>query len=146
MPGYEDRKLLFYAVSTGLFIASYTVIDGIGVRYSGDSLSYIIWLFALEGWPFLLWGIFVLRRRFISFTCQNWTTVLGGAVFSQTAYGLVIAALAIGPMAYVSALRETSVILAALFGTFLLKESFGAWRISASILVGGGVIFMNYFG
>ena len=56
------------------------------------------------------------------------------------AYWIIIWALALAPMAMVSALRETSVLFAALISTFLLKEGFGAWRFVSAGLVTLGLI------
>jgi drug/metabolite transporter (DMT)-like permease len=46
-------------------------------------------------------------------------------------------------MANVAALRETSVLFAALIGTVLLGESFGARRIAAAVVIAAGLILMN---
>ena len=68
---------------------------------------------------------------------------MGGALASAGAYGLVIYAMNNNPMAMVSALRETSVLMAALIGTLVLKEGFGKTRVSAALLVAGGILIMN---
>jgi drug/metabolite transporter (DMT)-like permease len=64
-------------------------------------------------------------------------------VLALAAYGLVIWAMSISAMAAVSALRETSVIFAALIGTILLKERFGLLRVGSAIMVAAGVVLMN---
>src|SRR4051812_27347987 len=52
--GHEWRPVL-YALATGVAIAGYTLVDGLGVRASGDALSYIAWLNILEGpWVILI--------------------------------------------------------------------------------------------
>jgi drug/metabolite transporter (DMT)-like permease len=58
------------------------------------------------------------------------------------AYGMVIYAMSFAAIGAVAAMRETSVILAALFGTYLLKEPFGGRRVAASIVVVGGVALL----
>ena len=58
-------------------------------------------------------------------------------------YGLVIWAMSVTPMTYVSALRETSVIVAALIGTRLLREPLGAQRLLAASLVVIGVAVLH---
>jgi drug/metabolite transporter (DMT)-like permease len=68
--------------------------------------------------------------------------VLGG-VLALAAYGLVIWAMSRAPMASVSALRETSVIIAALIGTRLLREPFGTRRVVAASVVALGVILLE---
>jgi drug/metabolite transporter (DMT)-like permease len=66
-----------------------------------------------------------------------------GAVLSYVAYWFVIWALISSPMASVSALREVSIIIAALISTTLLKEPFGLWRIISAALVTSGTVLMG---
>ncbi len=76
----------------------------------------------------------------------HWKPALAGGLMCALAYGLVIWALTLGAMAYVSALRETSVIFAVLIGWILLGEPFGRRRIVAAILVGFGIAIMHLAG
>lgn len=138
------RRPLLLALGTGGTIAAYTVCDGMGGRASGDVLSYIVWLFLLDGWPFAL--LIMLRRGTAGLRTtlpRAWKPAVGGGVMSVAAYGLVIWAMSIAPMAYVSALRETSVLLAAAIGTLLLGEPFGQRRMLAAGLVVVGVAVLQ---
>jgi drug/metabolite transporter (DMT)-like permease len=58
-------------------------------------------------------------------------------------YWLVIWALTLAPAATVAALRETSVVIAALIGTFLLNEPMGAWRVAAAVVVAVGAVMLR---
>lgn len=138
-PWHVDRRPVLFALGTSVFIAAYTVVDGIGVRYSGNALAYIGWLFLVDSW--LLIGVALARRRgrVMSFVRKQWLVGLGGGIASVVAYGLVIYAMNSGAMAIVSALRETSVIFAALIGTFLLGEGVRRGRILAAMVVAIGV-------
>ncbi|MDX1738665.1 MAG: EamA family transporter, partial [Alphaproteobacteria bacterium] len=133
LPRGADKKPLIYALITGLFISSYTIVDALGVRASGNPISYIVWLFALEGIPFVIWFA-VKHKVMIPYMRGEIKLVLVGAFASHMAYALVISALALSSMAGVSALRETSVIIAAIIGAVILKEGFGKWRITAASL------------
>ena len=62
------------------------------------------------------------------------------------AYALVIWALNLGAMAFVSALRETSVVFAVLIGSIFLGEPFGGRRIAAAAVAAGGIAVMNLAG
>src|SRR6185295_8441612 len=73
---------------------------------------------------------------------QWWRGAIGGAIAS-TGYGIAIYALALGPMAHVAALRETSVLFGALMGTLLLGEPFGRRRIVAAAVIVLGLVLMN---
>lgn len=135
---------LLLALGTGATIAAYTVCDGMGGRLSGDVLAYIVWLFLLDGWPFAL--LILLRRGTAGLRTslpQAWKPAVGGGMMSVAAYGLVIWAMTTAPLAYVSALRETSVLLAAAIGTLLLGEPFGRRRMLAAGLVVIGVAVLQ---
>jgi drug/metabolite transporter (DMT)-like permease len=128
-----------FALCTGCTIVGYTLIDGLGARASGSAAGYIAWLFAIDGFPILIAAI-VLRRRTLAQTLRrSWVPGLAGGLCAVTAYGLVIWAMTRAPMTYVSALRETSVVLAALIGTRMLREPVGALRVSAAVAVALGV-------
>lgn len=132
------------AFITGVFIASYTVVDGLGVRASGNPVSYIMWLFFLEGTAMVVVGM--AKRGVLHFIAQGRSAALPsliGGVMSLSAYGLVLFALGLGGMAQVSALRETSVVLAAILGALFLKEPFGIKRIFAAAIVACGVVLLN---
>ena len=135
---------LRWGLATSVLIAAYTVTDGLGVRAAGNSLSYILWLFALEPFPICLILLFVDRAGWIGYMRKKPGKIILGGVASSSAYGLVIFALGLGSMAMVSSLRETSVIFAALIGSLVFRESFGRQRVFASILVACGVILIRW--
>ena len=134
---------LRWGIITSLLIASYTVIDGLGVRMSDNALSYILWLFILEVVPIGCWLLIYRRRQWINYMQGAKNTILFGGIASSLAYGLVIYAMSLGALAVVSSLRETSVIFAALIGTLILGEPFGKQRVIAAILVGTGVVIIR---
>jgi uncharacterized membrane protein len=139
----QGRPLLL-ALGTGTAIAGYTIADGMGGRASGDVLAYIVWLFLLDGWPFALLVVMKRGTRALALTLPKaWKPAVGGGIMSVVAYGMVIWAMSAAPMAYVSALRETSVLLAAAIGTLLLGEPFGRRRILAAGLVVIGVAILQ---
>ena len=137
-----EKRSIIFALLTGLMIASYTIIDGIGVRLSGNPASYIGWLFILS--PLPIASIAILRRRgdAIVYIRNNWKLAVLGGGLNLGSYGLSIWALNLAAMAHVSAMRETSVIIAALIGTQLLGESFGKRRILAAMIVATGVFLI----
>ena len=131
------------ALITGCFIAAYTLVDGLGVRQGEVALSYIGWLFLING---LVFGLFVFVRRpaeMLSLWRNDTARVVGGGIAKAIAYGTVIFVMYYSPMAVVATLRETSVIMAALIGVYFLREPAGHLRIAAALLVAGGIIAMN---
>ena len=142
--GDDHRRGILFAAGTAAFIASYTVTDAMGARLSGHAVSYVAWLAILDGLPMLI-AAAVLRRAALArhLAGRAWKSVAGGAL-QLAAYGLVVWALVLAPMAAVSALRETSVLFAALIGVKLLGEPFGRRRIAAAALVAAGVVMIEW--
>ncbi len=139
-----DNRALWYALLTGFWIAAYTLVDGIGARLAGNPLNFILWLFVLECWPILFYAFYRRGWKVLEFFKQNTKICLFGGIASAAAYGIVIYALSLGFMAGVSALRETSVVIATLIGILLFKED-NAWRrVSAAVFVAVGVVLMNW--
>ena len=136
-------RTLFYPLATGAMIAAYTVADGLGVRLSGNPASYIGWLFLFSAIPIALFAALRRRGAALTFLRRHWRPGMGGGVLAFGAYALVIWALSRGAMVHVSALRETSVVIAALIGTRLLGEPFGARRVLSAAIVAGGVVVLH---
>jgi drug/metabolite transporter (DMT)-like permease len=146
-PGGRHGLATLFAVLTGITIAAYIIADGMGVRAAGPDfqhrLAYIAWLCVLEG-PWLLVLAIVLRPRTVwSHLRRTWWRGVIGGVIANTGYGIAIYALALGPMAHVAALRETSVLFGALMGTLLLAEPFGRRRVVAAAVIVSGLVLMN---
>lgn len=136
-----DHRPLGFALGTSVFIAAYTLTDGIGVRLSGHPFGYIAWLYLLDGFGIALITAYMRWGQLASFLRADWKTCLGGGIAAALAYGLVVYAMNFGAMALVSALRETSVVFAALIGTVFLRERI-TWRraLSASVIAGGLIL------
>ncbi len=129
------RKGFALAVCTGCIVATYTVLDGIGLKTASDPNTYIVWLFVLDG--LFVSSIVTLARRdtVAPFLRKNWRRGLLGGVLGVLTYGMALYALSLGSLVEIAALRETSVVFAALIGALLLKEPFGTLRAVATVLV-----------
>jgi len=137
------RLVVLVSLATGGVIASYSLVDGLGVRVSQSPLGYIAWLFVLE----VFVSIFVFaRRRHAVEKLPRKTIILGifGGIISATAYGMVIYAKSFSPLGLVSSLRETSVVFASLIGILWLKERPWRPRIFAAFVVVGGVFLIGF--
>jgi len=139
-----NPKALVFAAGTGMIIAAYTVADGLGVRLSGSPLGYIAWLFILE-FPVVLFAVCRRRNQLMIFWRRERMSFIGTGLCAVVAYGIVIYAVAYAPMAAISALRETGVIMAALIGTFVLGERSWKQRVMAAVLVAAGVALITEF-
>jgi len=131
------------ALGTGVMIAGYTTVDGVGVRGSGSVLGYTGWLFLLQGaaLPILAYA---RRGRGLARRARPYLLAgLAGGVLSLVAYGLVLWAQTRAPLAPVAALRETSVLMGAVIGAVVFRESFGRRRVLAAVVVTVGVVLTN---
>lgn len=142
-PGRADMPALLAALGTGLTIATYTTIDGIGVRLSGSHWGYTGWLILLES---IAIPTIALARRGPALFGQIRPSLakglLGGGL-SLLAYGLVLWAQTQGALASVAALRESSIIVGAIIGTLIFHERFGRPRIVATVIVVAGIVLLN---
>jgi drug/metabolite transporter (DMT)-like permease len=133
------RRGLLYGVATGVFIASYTVVDGYGVRLLLmspiliDYMGNFVRVFLLA--PVVLRDLPEARRLW---TLQ-WRWAMLVALVSPIAYVLVLYAMQTAPMSHVAPAREVSMLFAALIGGHLLNEGDRAVRIFGALLIALGV-------
>ena len=123
----------YWAFANAAIIAAYTLVDGAGARASGNALAYVCWLIAVAR----------RRARAFSYLRNCWRTGLGGGACSLLAYGIVLWAMTRAPIAAIAALRETSVLFAALIGSLWLKEGFGWRRVAGAASVVAGIAALN---
>jgi drug/metabolite transporter (DMT)-like permease len=137
------RPALLAAVGTGLTIAAYTTVDGLGVRLSGSSLGYIGWLMLLESLCVPAWALGRRRHDLRGLSLRVLGAGVSAGALSVLAYGLVLWAQTRGALAPIAALRETSVIFGAIIGTMVFRERFGRFRIAATVLVVAGILLLE---
>jgi len=137
------RAAFAAAVGTGLTIAAYTTVDGVGVRLSGSPVGYIGWLMVLESLCVPMFAAFRRRDVLLKQPKRILLAGLAAGALSVLAYGLVLWAQTRGALAPIAALRETSVIFGAIIGTLIFREPFGRTRITATVLVAAGIVLLN---
>ncbi|QUD87455.1 EamA family transporter [Phenylobacterium montanum] len=133
---------ILVALATAGFTAAYTIIDGMGARQSAGVASYIAWLWVLDGVFTGGWFLLAQRRDGGARPSlgQTATGAVGGLI-AMAAYSAVILATTLGALGAVSALRETSVLFAAVIGALFLGERLTAARLlSCLAIVAGSVI------
>jgi drug/metabolite transporter (DMT)-like permease len=136
---HHPRAAVYWALGNAAIIGVYTLIDGAGARASGNALSYVVYLTFFEGVFFLAWLYWRRRAPAVTYIARQWRRGLLGGFCSVAAYGIVLWAMTRAPIAAVSAVRETSVLFAAIIGTVLLKEGFGVARLAGAASVVAGV-------
>ena len=142
-PSRAQLPVLAAAVLTGVAIAAYTTVDGLGVRRAVSIAGYTGWLFLAQGSLLPLIAVVGRRRQLWSHVRPHLVTGLAGGALSLVAYALVLWAQTRGALAPIAALRETSVIIGAVIGAVIFHERFGRWRIVATLLVATGVVLIN---
>lgn len=141
--GHVSRAATIWAVGNAAIIALYTLVDASGVRAAGGAERYVVWLSSFMGLPYAL-IVFARRRgQALRYAAQNWARGLAGGVCTVSAYGIALWAMTRAPVAAVAALRETSVIFAALIGATLLREGDVRRRVAGAIMVAAGVIALR---
>lgn len=138
-----DGSTLFFAGGTAVFIAVYTLIDGLGARASGDAIAYAGLIFLLDGLFFLITGLVVRGPRIFKQVAPFAVQGCLSSAASSLAYGLVIWAMTMAPIAAVAALRETSIVFALVLSARYLKETLTLVRVIGAILIAGGAIFLR---
>lgn len=137
----RPRLAILLALGTAITIAAYSLLDGLGVRISDKAFSYIAWLFVAEG--LIVFYIFSTRmERLRALSRKQILIGLSGGVLSALAYALALYAKTLAPLGMVSALRETSVIFAALIGLFWFGEGPARPRLMAAVIVSTGIIML----
>lgn len=140
----DSPRAVGFALANAVVIAVYTVVDGLGVRASGNALQYVIALFVLDGWPFAFL-VFMRRGGAVAWPYARARAPVAAlaAAASLGSYGIALWAMTRAPIATVAALRETSVLFAALLGAWFLKEAFNLRRAAGTAAIVAGVMALR---
>lgn len=136
----RSRPAIKYALAIGTIIATYTIWDKYAVsvlmippvlyEWSGDLIRTIFF-------SFLMWNRWSEVR-------QEWQDhrkeAIGIAVLSPLAYILVLTALTFSPVSYIAPIREVSIVIGAMMGTYFLHEGDVTRRWSGALVIMLGVM------
>ena len=140
------NKIAFLlALLTALMITSYTLVDGIGIRQSQNPYTYLYWMLLLNGTPALFASLMFKNNGLRKINKDLLIKGVSFGVLAPMAYGLVVWCMQYLPIAYASAIRETSIIFATLLGLIILKEKEANTRIIPAIfiVVGIGILYFQ---
>ena len=143
--GTFDIACTLFALTNAGVIVAYTLIDGQGARISGYALSYTGWMFLLTALLLFAVSYAYQRKEMCSIIRTGWRRGLLGGGCSLASYSLVLWAMTHAPIALVAALRETSVVFAAIIAAAVLKEPFNRLKYASIFTVTLGAVAMKLF-
>ena len=138
-----NRSAFIIAITTASLIATYTILDGIAVRRSENAFTFIYWMLLLNGIPMLIYAFFSQS----GFQKKNSYKIMDGVaagVLAILGYGLVVWSMQYIEIAYVSSIREISIVLATLLSFYLLKETDARKRVMPSIIICTGITILYF--
>ena len=138
-----NHKGFLFAILTASLIATYTIVDGIGVRNTENAFTYIFWMLLLNGIPMLIYAI-ISKNGFRKKNTYRLIEGTSAGVLAILSYGLVVWSMQFIEIAYVSSIREVSIVLATIISLYLLKEKAATKRIIPSILIVAGVTLVYF--
>ena len=142
----KNYKILYTSLATGIFIGIYSVVDGYAARISGSAISYMSWVFILSALFFPVVLKLRKQKNILKKTLTEGKFVFWvGGFFSYIAYVITVWAFTKAPIPMVSALRESSIIIAIFIGYFYLKEKINIYKIFSILLIFVGVIGLKLF-
>jgi drug/metabolite transporter (DMT)-like permease len=138
-----DGLTLFFAMGTSVFIATYTIVDGMGGRVSGAASGYTGLVFVFDSVFLSIAALAMRGPRIIKEVAPYWKTGVAGAFLSAGAYWIAIWAMTKAPIASVAALRETSILVVMLLSMRVLKETVTLARLAGAVLIVMGAMLIR---
>jgi drug/metabolite transporter (DMT)-like permease len=145
--GWRDMApALWLAAATGVLIAIYTTYDAWGIRLAQDPLTFLLWYFVVDSW---FTPVIVARRMarsgaplppFAPLAIRG----MSGAVIAFVSFGSVMMATRLDKVGEAAALRETSVIFAAIIGVVFLGERVGWLRAALMGVIALGALAIEF--
>ncbi|MGL4668622.1 MAG: EamA family transporter, partial [Saezia sp.] len=144
---HDDARLkkgIHWGIITGLFIASYTLLDGWVVKIITLNIimfyTTTLWIRTFMLAPFVLNDMPALKQQWKA----NRRYILLVGVLSPTAYLLTLYAMTMAPLSYVAPARELSMLFGAFIASYLLKEKGAKSRLLATLCIALGVGLLSF--
>ena len=134
---------ILLALANAGVIVLYTLVDGTGVRRSGNAFSYTCWGFLLAALLFTPIALLLRKKEALQHLRTEWRRSLIGGGCSVAAYAIALWAMTRASIASVAALRETSILFGVLIAAFTLKERVTPVRILAALCVVAGAVVIK---
>lgn len=140
----KSQQGVRWGAATGSLIASYTLVDGYGIKVLGIQPVVLDW-FSNFFRLLMLAPVVILRPTQAMATMKGrWLAAFGVGLLSPLSYILVLTALDWGaPLSLVAPAREMSLMVGALFGMFVLREAINASKIAGCLILMFGVVLLG---
>lgn len=142
-----DRRVLLFAALTAFSSACYSVVDKKGVLAMNPILFFYLF-FALSG--FLFFGYLLFsderRKKYFEILKRDKARITLAALLEFASYILILYAFQLSNIAYITALRQISVVFGALYGIWFLRERYGRVRLTGSLILFIGVFLIIILG
>ncbi len=142
--GQRNPNAAALALTTGLFIASYSLVDGLGARLSGSAVAYFSWMALINA---ALMALYLMARgpgTLGRIARQGRLPFVVGGSASYVAYSVVTWAFTQAPIALVTALRETSIVFALLIGVVVMKERLDLAKLFSTAATLSGAMLLRF--
>jgi drug/metabolite transporter (DMT)-like permease len=133
------------AFTNAAVVVAYTLVDGVGARLAGNAVSYVSWMMAGTALLIVPIALVFYREQVAEKERGFWIRALFAGGLSIASYGIALWAMTRAPIGLVAALRETSVLFAAILGAIVFGERFGPKRWAALILIVIGIGLLRAF-
>lgn len=134
-PASTLRRAVGYPLLSGLATAGYSIVDGSGVRVAASPFQYVVWM-NLCAAPFLPAYVLLTRGREVTRSARaRLAPRVAAAAVALSSYSIAVWAFSQHSIGRTAVLRETSVLFAAVLGSAVLKEPFGARRILSAVVI-----------
>jgi len=140
--GLRDRRMVGFALGTGCFIATYTLLDGFGARAAGSAHGYTVWLSLAASTLIVATVHWMQRHKRVPVTRRTRLVGAGAGLASYAGSWMVIWAMTVAPIPLVSALRETSIVFAVIIGIVFFHERLNLARLAsvAATMAGAAIL------
>lgn len=142
--GLRNRNAALLALVTGCFIASYSLVDGLGARAAGTAFGFYAWLGISNSIIFAIYLACTTPSTLRDLFGKGRMVLMVGGTASFAAYALVIWSFTQAPIALVTALRETSIIFALLLGVGLMGERLSLGKVLSTMVTLLGVALLRF--
>lgn len=132
------------AFTNAAVVVAYTLVDGLGARLAGSAVSYVSWMMAGTAALIVPIALVFYREQVAEKEPGFWIRSLFAGALSIASYGIALWAMTKAPIGLVAALRETSVLFAAILGALIFDERFGPKRWAALILIVLGIALLHW--